>query len=355
MAQHQNFLQHALALAVSQRGFCAPNPSVGAVVVVDNKIVGQGFHQGPGTKHAEVVALQNFDPQPGAILYVTLEPCCHYGRTPPCTDFIIAKKIHKVVYGFLDPNPEVSGRGIEQLREADVLCEYVALAEIDAFYRSYQHWWQTRKSLVTAKIAMSLDGKIAGAQGQPVALTGPDLQIYTHQQRKMHDAILTTVKTIHADDPKYNVRLEDAPLAKTVVILDRCLKLRDELNIYQTAAKLIVLHGADVDGQRLQSLQQRYQIEFLEIPSQNEQLNLPAVLQTLGKLGFHDIWLEAGGQIVQSFIEQRLLDRLLVYFAPKWLGNQAQTAFTKPELLHELNVVQWRPYGQDVLAEFHWR
>jgi diaminohydroxyphosphoribosylaminopyrimidine deaminase/5-amino-6-(5-phosphoribosylamino)uracil reductase len=342
-------------LAVQQRGFCAPNPSVGAVVVVDNKIIGQGCHQGRGTQHAEVIALQNFEPQPDAILYVSLEPCCHYGRTPPCTDLIIAKKIHKVVYGFLDPNPEVSGRGIEQLQQAGVLCEYVSLPEIDAFYRSYHHWWQTRTSLVTAKIAMSLDGKIAGAQGQPVALTGPDLQRYTHQQRKIHDAILTTVKTVHADDPKLNVRLGDATLAKTVIILDRCLKLRDELNIYQTTAKLIVLHGEAVDAQRRKSLQQRYQIELFEIPSPNEQLNLPAVLQTLGKLGFHDIWLEAGGLIVQSFIEQRLLDRLLVYFAPKWLGNQAQTAFTKPELLHGVNVVQWQQYGQDVLAEFHWR
>src|SRR3990167_2136538 len=171
--QHIHRLKQALSLAESQRGFCAPNPSVGALVVKEGELIAEGVHRGPMKPHAEVEAIHHAGNQAeGASLYVTLEPCCHWGRTPPCTDLIVKSRIKAVYYAFQDPNPKVAGQGAKQLQAAGIECHSVELPEVTDFYRSYHYWIREGRPWVTAKLAISLDGKIAGPHGEPVSLTG---------------------------------------------------------------------------------------------------------------------------------------------------------------------------------------
>ena len=171
---HQQYLKQALALALTRKGYCAPNPSVGAVIVKQGNIIGSGFHWASGFPHAEVVALEGLTPDEtdGATIYGTLEPCCHWGKTPPCTDRLIQHHFAKVIYGLSDPNPDVAGKGVAALAEVGIVCEQLTLPEITAFYESYQFWWKYRRPRVIAKLAVSLDGKIALSSGKPISLTG---------------------------------------------------------------------------------------------------------------------------------------------------------------------------------------
>ncbi|MES2614668.1 MAG: bifunctional diaminohydroxyphosphoribosylaminopyrimidine deaminase/5-amino-6-(5-phosphoribosylamino)uracil reductase RibD, partial [Bdellovibrionota bacterium] len=233
---HEIFLERTLQLAESRRGFCAPNPSVGAVVVKNGKIIAEGFHWERGKPHAEIEALNKIgDEAKGSHLYVSLEPCCHYGKTPPCTKAIIERGIAKVVYGFQDPNPIVCGKGEAQLRAAGVECQFHPTQSISHFYRSYSYWHKTKKPWVTLKIALSFDGKVSGPQGDPVQITGLECQKFTHENRKKSDAILTSAKTIICDNPQLNARIDNEINAKKVYILDRNLSLPLNAKIFKTA------------------------------------------------------------------------------------------------------------------------
>jgi diaminohydroxyphosphoribosylaminopyrimidine deaminase/5-amino-6-(5-phosphoribosylamino)uracil reductase len=231
-----HYLCAALTQAQVNRGFCSPNPAVGAIIVKDHKVLATGFHLGPGTHHAEVDAIKKLSPAEtaGATIYISLEPCCHFGRTPPCTDALIQAGIKRVVYGYEDPNPLVKGKSQSLLQAANISCDYLPIAEIDAFYQSYSHWHLTKMPFITAKIALTLDGKMAGKLGQPIAITGPALQEFTHQSRKLSDAILTTAETILKDDPQLNIRLKNTIFTKPIYILDRQLKVSPEARIFST-------------------------------------------------------------------------------------------------------------------------
>lgn len=329
MTTDERHMRHALHLAETQRGWCAPNPSVGAVLAVADTVISTGVHRGPGTMHAEVDALNAFSVAPhDATLYVTLEPCCHFGRTPPCTDLIIAKKIQRVIYGFTDPNPQVAGQGQAKLIEAGIQCEQLSLAAITDFYHSYQYWWQHRQPVFTAKIAQSLDGKIGLVQQQPVRLTGTDIETITMQGRLQADAILTTAQTIRADDPRLNVRLNDQTIKKTVVVLDRRLTIAKDAALFATTEKVIIMHGEQVSINARPDLNDA-DIELIAIPERNDGLDLKIVAETLGKLGFHDVWVEAGGVLLSQLLRLQLVTRLLVYIAPRWLGDGAIPALTQ--------------------------
>lgn len=346
------YLQQALELAKNRRGFCAPNPAVGVVLVKHDKVIATGQHWAAGYPHAEVDALNKVgDEARGATLYVTLEPCCHFGKTPPCTQLIIARGIAEVIYGFSDPNPDVAGKGREELLAAGIACRHLPLPEIEVFYASYQHWWRYRTPFVTAKIALSLDGKIAAADGKPITITGPELKVLTHEYRKQSDAILTTVKTIICDNPMLNVRVADEVFAKPVYILDRDLQIPMTSNIWQTAKRLVLFHQASVDVKRLSLLQEQGAVCHA-VPAQGQEMDLSAVLQVMGQEGIHDLWVEAGGRCFTSFITKRLLQRALIYIAPLCLGEGAYPAFTDPlPRFSDTANIQWRPYGNDVVCE----
>ena len=209
MRRYAARLLHAASLIAAQsyKGFTDPNPAVGAVVVKNGEVVSVGAHQQAGLPHAEVMALRDISDASDAVLYVTLEPCCHHGKTPPCTDLIIAKNIKQVYFAYLDPNPEVAGNGCAQLLRAGVACEQLPIPEVDLFYREYAHWVKKQRPWVTAKIAVTADGFIAAAGGAPLAITGDQAQQYTHLRRKHSSALMTSAQTIINDDPAFNVRL----------------------------------------------------------------------------------------------------------------------------------------------------
>lgn len=345
------FLHQALALAEIQRGFCSPNPAVGAVIVRDNKILAKGYHRGPGHAHAEVAALQQLNAQQtaGATMYVTLEPCCHFGRTPPCTDALIASGIKRVIYGYEDPNPLVAGRGRSILNSHGIECELLAIPDINVFYQSYQYWHRTKKPFITAKIALTLDGKIAGDNGQPIAITGDETNVLTHKNRKRSDAILTTVKTILSDDPQLNVRLDGAEIRKPLYILDSDLRLPSDAQVFRTASKITLFHKNTIpDTGKYESLGAR----CVGIKADKEGLCLISLISIIGEDGIHDLWIEAGGKCFSAFVRNSLLQKAWIYIAPKWLGS-GMPAFEEDLGLEKTEIV-WQQQGKDVLAEVYW-
>ncbi len=347
------FLKQALQQASLRRGFCAPNPSVGAVVVKDGQIIGQGCHWACGFPHAEPAALQALEkPAHGASLYVTLEPCSHHGRTPPCTDLIIRSGIRQVFFGMTDFNPRVSGGGAQILRSAGISCTQIKCPEIEDFYQSYRHWLKTGQPWVTLKLAISLDGKIAGEQGTPVAISGEGCRKLTHQLRRQNDAILTSVQTILADDPQLNVRIDNETLAKPLYILDSNLRMPQQAKVFETCQSLTIFHAEHAPVSTREALERR-RVRCIAVGQGSGGLNLQEVLNHIGQDGCHDLWVEAGGRCFQSFIQQSLAQYVYIYVSPKILGPASIPAFAKNFNEHfPICKVNWSILDQDAVAFF---
>lgn len=306
----ERFMTLALEQAQRMQGFCAPNPAVGAVIVRDDAVLATGYHRGPGTAHAEVDLFNQVSGSLGNCdLYVTLEPCCHYGRTPPCTDLIIQRKPARVFFASYDPNPQVAGLGQQQLLSAGIVCEYLPVKAIDNFYRPYKNWWQHKRPLVTAKIAITDQHHIAVD-----SVTGPECQRYTHQQRYCHDAILTTIETILVDDPQLNPRVVDVSVKKPVYVLDSAARLPLEARILKTCASVTLLY-ANAASLRIQQLEARG-VRCIQVPLyKRHRLDLYACLDAIGRDGMQQVWLEAGWTCFGAFLRLGLIDQALFYIA----------------------------------------
>ena len=351
-----HYLETALSLAEICKGFCAPNPCVGAILVKNNRIIARGYHQASGFPHAEVDAISKVDPSDalGAILYVTLQPCCHTTKkTPPCTRLIIKSGIIKVIYGFRDPNPAVNGHTDKILQDAGIECVHYPLTLIDNFYASYAYWWGHKRPFTTAKLAMSLDGKIAGRNGKRIQLTGNTAQKFTHQQRKYTDAILTTAKTITIDDPLLNCRIDNIIYKKPLYIIDTHLSIPISAKVFNSAQKITIFHHPQLT-EKEQNRFQKYAIRFIPIKSDNNGLDLLEIVKQIGQDGIIDLWLEAGGKIFQSFVQNCLLQRAFIYVAPQWLGEKTQLAFNIPDPLKGPIRANSTILGKDCCFEFKW-
>lgn len=352
-----DYLKSALTLAEIRQGFCAPNPCVGAILVKNGKIIAKGYHWGSGSPHAEVDAISKADPSlvQGAMLYVTLQPCCHTAKkTPPCTDLIIKSGIVKVIYGFRDPNPAVNNHTDKILKDAGIECIQHPLPAIDNFYTSYTYWWKHKRPFTTAKLAMSLDGKIAGENGKRIQLTGNIAQRFTHQKRKQTDAILTTAKTIALDNPLLNCRIDDITYKKPLYILDTHLRIPISAKVFNSAEKITIFHGTEL-SKKNQNRFQKYNIRFIPVKTNSYGLDLLAILKQIGQDGKIDLWIEAGGLSFQSFVQNNLLQQTFIYVAPLWLGKNAQIAFTSPDPLKGAILTDSTILGRDTCFEFKWR
>ncbi len=357
LVSNEEFLLQALAVSQDRLGSCAPNPAVGAVVVKDGVVLATGKHLQAGSPHAEVDALNKvvgYDLE-GAILYVTLEPCCHWGRTPPCIDLIIGKKISAVYYGYKDPNPVVSGEGERLLKAAGIVCEMIAVKEIYDFYRYYQYWHDYKVPWVDVKLAISLDGKIAGHGMRPVAITGQATQRFTHKNRQTHDAILTTARTVIQDNPQLNVRLNGKEFKKPVYVLDRELKILPTAKIFSTAEKITIFHGPGVSLDKRIELVQKGAV-CKEVLVSNKKLDLSFVLSCIGEDGMQSVWAEVGGECFESFVQLQLAQRGFLCLAPKILGEMAYSAKMKPlEILSNAKNVTWLAKdSEDMICELTW-
>lgn len=324
------YLEEALDLAARGRGRTSPNPAVGAVVVRDNAIVGRGFHTWAGVKHAEVLALEEAGTQArGATLYVSLEPCSHQGRTPPCTDAILSAGIRKVVAPMEDPNPEVSGGGFERLRQAgvDVEIDVSGSQRAAELNQAFIHFARTGLPLVTLKAALTLDGRIAGPEDgvpgfTPSWITSETARAHVQTLRHNSDAILTGIGTVLADDCMLTDRTGEErsrPLLR--IVLDSQLRLPSESRLAESCrGDVLVVTTSAASAERRRNLERKgVRIEALEGP--DSRASLRATTELLAREKYLSLMIEAGSRVNWTALESGVADKIFFYYAPKILGG----------------------------------
>lgn len=328
MAEEQ-FMKRAIELAKQGAGWTAPNPLVGAVVVKNGRVIGEGYHRKYGELHAERNALAACTEDPaGATLYVTLEPCCHYGKTPPCTEIIIEKKIAKVVIGSRDPNPKVAGKGARILREhgIEVVEDYMREA-CDALNPVFFHYITTKTPYVVLKFAMTLDGKIATRTGASKWITGEAARNHVHQLRGRYAGILAGIGTVLADDPMLNCRIDGAhqPLR---IILDSHLRIPMGSRLVRSAKEyplLIVCNESTRDREegtsRIQKLEEAG-AKVWTLPEKNDHPDLNVLMQRLGEEKIDSVLIEGGGTVNEAALKAHIVHRVYAYIAPKIFGGE---------------------------------
>ncbi len=323
------YMQEAIALAERGRGHTAPNPMVGCVLVRDGRVIGRGYHHQYGGLHAERDALAACTEDPaGATMYVTLEPCCHHGKQPPCTDAILAAGIARVVVGATDPNPLVGGQGIALLQAGGVAVEAGLLAEeICEQNRIFMKYITQKRPWVSLKVAMTLDGKIATASGDARWVTSESARRFVHELRGQRSGICVGAGTVRLDDPMLDCRVEG--YKNPVRILpDSRASLPLESRIARSAGEIrtLVAHTEAADAGKLEQLR-ACGVELLPCAAADGQVDLRDMLDRLGALGIDSILLEGGEALNGSFVAQDLVDEYYVFIAPKVLGGQdAKTA-----------------------------
>lgn len=326
------YMQLALDLAESARGKTNPNPLVGAIIVKDGVIAGTGIHRKAGEPHAEVHAFRMAgEYAKGATLYVTLEPCSHFGKTPPCANLVKDSGVSRVVVAMQDPNPEVAGRGIELIRNAGIDVKVGVLEEkAKRLNERFIHNMLTNRPFVISKFAMTLDGKLATHTGHSKWITGDQARYTVHQLRNEVDAILVGIGTVLADNPSLTTRLPNENGKNPIrVILDSELRTPLDANVVNTnEAKTIIVTSEHVDESKLTALQEKH-VEFIFVLKTETGLNLDVLLTELYKKGITDVLVEGGAEINASFLRAGLINKYLVYIAPKLLGGRhSLTPFT---------------------------
>ncbi len=318
--QNKNFMLQAINLAKKAKNNTFPNPLVGAVVVKDGKIIGKGYHQKFGTNHAEVNAIKNCTESPeNASIYVNLEPCSHYGKTPPCTDIIIKSGIKNVYIGMVDPNPIVSGNGIKKLQENGINVHVGILEEKCKKLNEVFIKLITRKeSFLTHKIASTLDGKIAESTGNSKWITSDKSRNFVHKLRSFCNAILVGANTIRKDNPHLNVRKNNKVISEPFkVIITKSLKFDLSLNIFKNIEKVIL-----VTSEKNQKQKMLKNFNTILLPEKNNQLVLSNLNKELYKKGIYHIFAEGGSMLNYALFKYKLVDKLYIFYANKMIiGN----------------------------------
>lgn len=321
----EQFMKTALKLAARGRGLTSPNPMVGAVVVREGEIVGRGFHVYSNRDHAEVCALREAGTRSlGADLYVTLEPCNHRGRTPPCVEAIISSGIERVFVAVRDPNPDVTGGGVEALRVAGIetvvgLCEDGARQLNEAFFCAIQKG----RPFVTLKLALTLDGKIATRRGESKWITGSAARRNVHELRFENDAILVGITTILQDDPSLDVR-SGRPNQITKVVLDSELRIPRDAKLFLSGDRVLIFHSAKASPGRRTALRDR--AELREVAGSEHRLSWRGVLAALASERINSLLVEGGAEVAASLIAQEYVDRLILFYGPRTIGDSGISA-----------------------------
>jgi len=320
------YMQRALNLAARAKGRTSPNPMVGAVIVKGDEIIGEGYHRKAGTAHAEVIALRAAgEDARGATLYVTLEPCSHYGRTPPCANAVIAAGIKRIVIACLDPNPLVSGRGLNILKQAGIdITTGVLQEEARRLNEAFFKYIQFKTPFIILKVAMTLDGKIATSTGDSRWISSEASRQYVHELRNTCDAIMVGIGTVLKDDPMLNTRLEQPETRNPIrVIIDSRLELPLQSKIVRSAKdqRTIVFCHEQAEKDKIKLLKQN-DIEVIMIAGSMDKLRLEEVFRVLGEREIMSILVEGGGEINGYLVENRLIDKIHCFIAPKLVGGR---------------------------------
>ena len=356
--QDSEFMLQAIQLAKRGMYTTKPNPRVGCVLVKDNKIIAEGWHARAGQGHAEVEALKNTQDAQGAIAYVTLEPCSHYGRTPPCAEALIKAGVVRVVVAMQDPNPLVAGQGLALLEQAGIstMCG-VMEDEAKQLNKGFITRMQTGKPYVLSKLAMSLDGRTAMASGESKWITATHARQDVQKLRAVSGAVLTGVGTVLADDPSMNVRLQGVDVEQPVrVILDSCLRTPVAAKILTLPGRTLILTCSD-DEKRSQALLQAGAEVYHLSANQQQRLDLEKVLVFLAEQQINDVLVEAGSVLNGALMEQDLIDECVVYMAPSILGASGRGLFAMPNVSvmadkKQLQLLDVRKVGVDLKLQY---
>jgi len=320
----QNYMLQAIQLAKQGEGWTNPNPMVGAVIVKNGRIIGKGYHKKCGELHAERNAIASLtESAEGATIYVTLEPCCHYGKTPPCTEAIIEQKIKRVVIGSRDPNPKVSGKGIKMLQEAGIeVIEDFMRKECDRLNPVFFHYITTKTPYVVMKYAMTLDGKIATKTGASKWITGEAARAEVQHMRHRYMGIMAGIGTVIADDPMLNVRVEGwkSPIR---ILCDSGLRIPLDGQIVKSAGKYRTI-VAYADSENTEAKRKRLHemgVETICCPDENNQVDLKKLMKYLGEEGIDSILLEGGGTLNDSALRAGIVQEVQAFIAPKLFGG----------------------------------
>ena len=375
---NEKYMRHAINLAKTAAGHTNPNPMVGAVIVKDGRIIGLGCHERYGELHAERKALQQLtEPADGAEMYVTLEPCCHYGKQPPCTEAVIKSGIKRVIIGSADPNPKVAGKGVRQLRAAGIeVIEDFMREECDSINPVFFHYITRNIPYVALKYAMTADGRIATDAGKSMWITGEEARAHVHTLRNYYSGILAGIGTVLADDPLLTCRMPGGrnPVR---IILDSDLRIPMESRLVQTAKEtpLIVIRrkkeqpasqktgAVPVDPERAEMLAERQAlleaagVTVLAVGEDAYGLRIPEVLQELGKRKIDGVLVEGGSHVNASFVRAGAVQHIYAYVGAKIFGGSQyppvrDAGIRQVEDALELTNPKVRIFGSDVLLEY---
>ncbi len=349
-------MAHALRLA--ERGLFTtdPNPRVGCVLVRDGEVVGEGWHERTGEPHAEINALHAAgDQAANATAYVTLEPCCHQGRTPPCTDSLIKAGVSRVIVAMQDPNPQVAGKGLQILQQAGIETSAGLMAlDAEKLNPGFMKRMKQGRPWIRCKLAMSLDGRTAMADGESNWISSEQARLDVHKLRARCSAIMTGINTVLSDDPSLTVRLgETGSDYKTPlrVVLDSGLRMPAAAKLLGLPGETLIVTGVS-DPSRLARMQRLAGVSIKTLPLAQGRLDLAAVLQYLGEMEINEVHLEAGATLCGALLEAGLVDELVIYMAPHLMGDAARGLFVLPGLEHmqdriNLTITDIRAIGDD--------
>ncbi len=355
---HAYFMGLAMKLALKGKGKTSPNPMVGALVVKKGRIIGRGYHEKAGSAHAEAIALDEAGSNAkGATLYVTLEPCAHFGRTPPCVDRIIKSGVKEVIVGMVDPNPLNNGRGINILRQHKLKVEAGILEdELKKLNEVFIKYITRKIPFVTVKVGQSLDGKIATKSGDSKWITSDKSRAYVHRMRQGYDAVMVGVNTVLRDNPTLDPWFSKKKLTKIVV--DSQLSIHEEANIFSSGAPVIVVTLSIAAGQETENrkiLAQKARI--LEAKEKEGQINLKDMMKKLAGLEITNILVEGGGTLIGALFDEGLVDKVCIFISPKIIGGKDAISsvegkgITRIDKAIRLRGVKLKRIGEDFLVE----
>jgi len=358
MKDDERWMKRVLRLAEKGRGKTSPNPMVGAILVKEGEVAGEGYHAKAGEAHAEIIALQQAREEgKGAVLYLNLEPCMHYGKTPPCTPQVIESGVKRVVIGMEDPNPLVKGKGIEMLKKAGLDVEVGILEkECQRLNEAFCKYILEKEPFVILKVAATLDGKLATRNGDSKWISGEASRRFVHKLRDQVDGVLVGIGTILKDDPQLTARIKGGRNPCRIV-LDSRLKIPEEAKVIGTSpSKAIIATTEFAPKDKIEKLEKRG-VQILILDSQEGKINLKSCLSKLGEIGMMSLLVEGGSQINGSFLDEGLIDKLLLFLSPKVIGDhQALGIFggrgvSSLDEAVALKGMKIRRVGEDILLE----
>jgi len=355
--EYKKYMKRAIELAEMGRGTTSPNPMVGALILKDGRVVAEGYHKKAGEPHAEIVALNNASGNvSGSTLIVSLEPCNHFGRTPPCTEAIINAGIKKVIVGMVDPNPKCAGSGIKRLRDAGIEVEYGLLSdEVAKQNEVFIKYITTGRPFVIAKAAISLDGKISAVAGSSTEITGVEAKRRVHELRNEYSAILVGIGTVLADDPLLTTRLDANQEVRNPVriVIDSKARLPLSSKIAATAkdVKTIAAVTSQAELADIDNLKEKG-IEVIGFDTWDGLVDIEMLLEELGSREISSLIVEGGSSLLASFVKANLVDKYLIFVAPKLIGiGGVDLIGDELSPLRKLKFERIEKLGEDVLIE----